>query len=281
MSSGGPNFREKRTLTSTPGDFYQCCTSCVGPHSWKLCPRRSNDTRGRKSNRPRSQSTPSHYYLGGRGISPGGPLSVKQILEPPESKLFPAKRQFVAGKVDSRLISRRDFCGQQNMAAGGGRVERHVGECGRGGVRKGRGGGVGRWGRGGREPGSQWSTERSGVPTGEGERREGDGEMRIVSRHFTTPSVAVWTSGTKKTTPTREERGGEDCYTAASSMSQSDSTSDQSACSSHVTGDEEDEVMSPSLLLLRQHTLQDSVAVSFPSTWRMGTGEREWGARPE
>lgn len=159
------NFKPRRSLTSTPTDLYRCCTAFLGPHSWTVCPRRSFRKHTRPSQKStRSQSAPSltpgllfQHHRPGRFTCLGGPSTV-ELSRGAFKNLHP----FVAGRVDPRLLAKRDLCGQSP-----GRVERHFGDGESG--RKG-GGGV----REGEERGG-WPTERVfGGREGKGLAREKD-----------------------------------------------------------------------------------------------------------
>ena len=137
--SGGQNLR---SVTPTPTDLYQCCTTSLGPHSWTVCPRRSFRKRSRggggQKSRPHSNSAPSVNLRHGpfqllppqkgrvcQGTTTG-PTVVEENIGSPRM-MCEKLRPFIAGKVDPNLLAKRDFCGL-SPGRDVGHVEREIKE---------------------------------------------------------------------------------------------------------------------------------------------------------
>ena len=239
---GNRKFKVKHTLTSTPTNCYECCTAHVGPHNWTTCPRRTiqKHSRGQNTTHPRSKSTPSHYIRGLKFNSEG---PSNQIHDLPKGN----QRPFVAGKVDPRLLSQRDFCGQQCQVSGWRKVKKHGGDIGGHGLMRMRA-------ELGRTTGlcgtSQWAV---GGEVSESSQRgtlfSCDKKKERTERHFTTPPPAVVTT---KTTPTNmaerqdENRASDSQCTFESCDMSCDihSSSSSDTFSGHVTEEEEMEEVS-------------------------------------
>ena len=236
-SFGGRKIKPRGTLTTNPGGLYHCCTVSVGPHEWTSCPRRSfrqqsQGVLGRFSQRgPRSKSSPSQELVG-----------EPENLDPSQRGV--ATRPFMAGRVDSGLLAKRDFCGQTpgKMAE-----------------RESRGGGGG-----------------GGRVMGRGKWESGWTRVNVVTSRVNETSLPQY--GTKIDEPTPTER----CHTnsvtpppddvidnnsgsEATSSSGNTSGDSSSSCDSHVTGSKRGEEPPSQSDTRRRRSLQvfDNVCVDF------------------
>ena len=104
-------------------NLYRCCTVFQGPHSWSKCPRRNSKLRvsgGQQPQRKRSKSASSLSRQKmrqepvarktSRNRARSSPPETRDITSAPVSS-SQKPRFWVPGRVDSKLLARRDFCG--------------------------------------------------------------------------------------------------------------------------------------------------------------------------